>query len=87
MYENGYRNLQAAILTLAIFDFEKAIKKEKKSGKPSAERIALQKWFLSDWGELLSGGHGDYIISRCYNNVKEKRRSAILAPTRKSFLK
>ena len=31
----------------------------------------LEKWFLSEWGQMLSRGHGDEIIERCKREVMD----------------
>ncbi len=53
--------LQAAILEQAIHDY----KIELKCG--GGHR--LEKWFLSEWGQTLSRGHGEEIIERCKREV------------------
>lgn len=53
--------LQAAILEQAIHDY----KIELKCG--GGHR--LEKWFLSEWGQQLSRGHGVEIIERCKREV------------------
>ena len=53
--EIGVENLRSVIVISAIDDYRKA--------KTESEIIALKKWFLSDWGQLLSGNLGEYIIS------------------------
>lgn len=32
----------------------------------------LERFFRSGWGQLLSGGHGEYIIEKDYEVVKEE---------------
>lgn len=59
--------LRAAILRQAAIDYVNALKK----GKASDAR-AIERFFRSDWGELLSDGHGDFIITEC------KKRAGLL---------
>ena len=53
--------LQAAILEQAIHDY----KIELKCGGGHS----LEKWFLSEWGQRISRGHGKQIIERCKREV------------------
>ena len=59
--DEGLILLQAAILEQAIHDY----KIELKCG--GGHR--LEKWFLSEWGQMLSRGHGDGIIERIRREV------------------
>lgn len=58
---DGLILLQAAILEQAIHDY----KIELKCGGGHS----LEKWFLSEWGQTLSRGHGDVIIERIRREV------------------
>lgn len=55
--DEGLILLQAAILEQATHDYKMELKR---GGGHS-----LEKWFLSEWGQMLSRGHGDEIIERC----------------------
>lgn len=57
----GLTLLQAAILEQAIHDY----KTELKCGGGHS----LEKWFLSDWGQQISRGHGVEIIERCKREI------------------
>ena len=59
--DEGLILLQAAILEQAIHDY----KIELKCG--GGHR--LEKWFLSEWGQMLSRWHGEEIIERCKREV------------------
>lgn len=59
--DEGLILLQAAILEQAIHDY----KIELKSGGGHS----LEKWFLSEWGQLISRGHGVEIIKRCKREI------------------
>lgn len=50
----GVENLRSAIVISAINDYRKA--------KEKSTKDYLIKWFLSDWGQLLSGNLGELII-------------------------
>jgi hypothetical protein len=64
MYNIGLENLRVAILQQAIKDYASALRRNK-----SKEAYLLEKFFKSDWGELLSCNKGDYIISECKKRV------------------
>lgn len=52
--DDGVNNLRVAIITLAITDYN--------NPKYSNCRGSIERFLLSDWGQLLSGNLGDYII-------------------------
>ena len=64
---NGLDLLRKAILKRAIYDYKRHLKAHNKY--KSAE---FENWFLSDYGEWLSGGNGVFIITHCKNNIKIK---------------
>ena len=51
--------LSNAIVIRAAEDYRKALKKRKKD-----KARDLEEWFLSDWGQALSGGNGELIIEK-----------------------
>jgi hypothetical protein len=53
--DNGVMALRAAILNQAAIDYRQGSKKEK---------TWLEKWFLSDWGQFISGDMGEVIVER-----------------------
>jgi hypothetical protein len=66
--------LAAAILRVAAIDYEKALRRqmeEQESLEINKAVRRLEKFFLSDWGQLLSDSHGEIIIEKCRNNVYE----------------
>lgn len=65
-----YERLRAAILEQAIFDYKKALKKQNDS---TIE--ALERWFLSPYGEFLSDDRGAYIIENCRKCVDMKPKA------------
>lgn len=67
--DEGLILLQAAILEQAIHDY----KIELKCG--GGHR--LEKWFLSEWGQMLSRGHGDEIIERIRREVNNDVRDEL----------
>ena len=61
-------NLAFAIVKLAIEDYKEALE-EKLNARTIKDRMAakakiekLEKFFLSDWGQLLTDNHGEDII-------------------------
>jgi hypothetical protein len=63
--ENGVENLRVAILKQAINDYIFALRED-----AQAEIYRLETFFKSDWGELLSNNHSDYIITECKKRAK-----------------
>lgn len=60
-----YDRLRQEILTVAVDDYKTAIRKSKRLGYKCTQEQALENFFLGEWGQLLSGDHGEYIIERC----------------------
>ena len=74
----AYERLRTEVVRSAVKDLEKAIKKSKRQGSICNEQIALERWFLSKWGQLLSGDNGEYIIERCRNYpVPDRKRRLV----------
>ena len=61
----GYERLRTEIVKSAVNDYKNALKKSKRIGCKCTEETELEKWFLSKWGQLLSGDNGEYIIEKC----------------------
>ena len=59
--DDGLKFLQAAILKQAVHDY----KVELRVGGGAN----LEKWFLSEWGQMLSRGYGADIIERCKREI------------------
>ena len=62
---DGYTLLQIAIVRRAIGDYILALKKNN-----PAEKSKLERFFLSEWGQSLSGNRGEVIIERCKKQAK-----------------
>ena len=60
MNDEGLENLRIAILQQAAKDYISALRYNE-----GAKAYKLEKFFKSEWGELLSDNHGDFIISEC----------------------
>lgn len=65
MNDEGLENLRVAILQQAVKDYIAALKYDE-----GAKAYRLEKFFTSEWGELLSNNHGDFIISECRKRAK-----------------
>lgn len=57
---SSYDRVRLAVIEQAIADYKAALKK-----KDRYRICHLEKWFLSPWGEMWSGGHGQVIIEQC----------------------
>lgn len=67
-----YELIRAAILKQAVKDYKSALKWGR-----HREIATLERFFRSDWGQLLSYNHGEYIIENCkriINNQKGERK-------------
>lgn len=60
----GCEMLRFAIIRQAVEDYESALRR-----RDDGKCAALERWFLSDWGELLSDDAGELIIAKCKNRV------------------
>ena len=63
---DGYTNVRVGILQQAIKDYKRALRREDKGTIKYFER-----WFLSEWGQLLSGYTGEKIIIKARKEVKK----------------
>ena len=69
MVDGGYLDIAAAILTQAKDDYIYSLKHHHERSCANLERF-----FLSDWGQMLSFNHGEYIIEQCKKIVEEYRQ-------------
>ena len=65
-----YERLRTEIVKSAVDDYKKALRKSKRVGCKCAEEVELERWFLSKYGQLLSGDNGEYIIEKCHETYK-----------------
>ena len=63
---DGYTNVRVGILQRAIKDYKRALRREDKGTEKHLER-----WFLSEWGQFLSGNTGEKIIIKARKEVKK----------------
>ena len=66
----GYERLRTQIVKSAVKDYENALRKSKRLGAACKEQRELERWFLSKWGQMLSGDNGEYIIEKCQATYK-----------------
>lgn len=66
----GYERLRTQIVRSAVKDYENALRKSNRLGAACKEQRELERWFLSNWGQLLSGDNGEYIIEKCRKSYK-----------------
>jgi hypothetical protein len=62
---DGYENVRHAIVKQAIEDYARALIRGDKY-----KIITLERWFVSEWGQMLSGYNGEYIIEKVKKEVK-----------------
>lgn len=74
----GYELLAIAICKQAADDYAKELKISDKTGKKTHGAFLIERFFLSDWGDLLSFGQGQVIIEKVQadhrNKTKRKRK-------------
>ena len=81
--------LSAGILEQAIADY-KALLRGKVLYDGQRDIIpetteTLERFFLSDFGQLLSNGNGDYIIRRCKKEVAEEQAGGKIKKIKKRY--
>lgn len=70
----AYERLRTEIVRRAVNDLKRALRKSKKDGAICNEQIAMERWFLSNWGQFLCENRGEYIIERCSRDYKTADR-------------
>ena len=68
----AYQRLRTEIVWSAVKDYKKALKKSERDGAVCREQRTLERWFLSKWGQMLSGDNGEYIIEHCRQTYKHR---------------
>lgn len=68
----AYEKLRTEIVRSAVFDYKKALKKSDRLGVVCDEQRKLERWFMSKWGQLLTGDNGEYIMTKCQETYKCK---------------
>ena len=72
MNDECYENLAIAILNQAAKDWRDAMSKNR-----PAKAARMEKFFLSDYGQLLSAGNGQYIIDRLKEEFGDGRETNV----------
>ena len=65
---DGYERLRQGILKLAVKDYKSALKNGNKGKKTRLERF-----FRSEWGQLLGNDMGEEIIKQCRRSVRRDK--------------
>lgn len=66
-----------AIVSKAVEDYRNAMNDNRKQ-----KARALERWFLSDWGQCLSNCNGELIVERLRNESVADRKTRRNIPTR-----
>lgn len=61
-----YEFIRVAIIRRAVLDYQEALTR-----RNHAQAARLERFFRSGWGELLSYGHGEYIIDHTRKIVRD----------------
>ena len=59
-----YETLAIAIVRAAVADYRKELKRSKKEGYKTGEAKAIERFFLSEYGDLLTFGKGKVIMKQ-----------------------
>ena len=70
IFGDGASVLRQAILEQAIRDYESALRCRLKGECSRHSIVRLEGFFLSDYGQFLSDGHGEDIIRKCKSRVE-----------------
>ena len=74
--ENPYEKLANAIILQAVSDYRAALKKVKKNPKNRDaidEALQIEKFFQSEWYQVLTSVDGEYLIDRLRKEVSETK--------------
>lgn len=64
MNDKGAEYLARAIILYAVKDYRKALRDYRKSPYAITRVIAIERFFLSEYGQLLCYGRGAYIMEQ-----------------------
>ena len=79
----AYERIRIEIVRSAVNDLKKALRKSDREGAVCEAQIKMERWFLSDWGQMLCENRGEYIIDKCHKTYKApcgKLRAAPMTP-------
>ena len=68
---DGYHLLAIEIIRVAVEDYRKELIKSKKQNMKTRECYRLERFFRSDYGQMLSFGRGEYIIEKIQKEVEK----------------
>lgn len=74
--ENPYEKLANAIILQAVSDYRAALKKVKKNPNNRDaidEALQIEKFFRSEWYQVLTAVDGEYLIDRLRKEVSETK--------------
>ena len=74
--ENPYEKLANAIILQAVSDYRAVLKKVKKNPKNRDaidEALQIEKFFRSEWYQVLTSVDGEYLIDRLRKEVSETK--------------
>ena len=74
--EDPYEKLANAIVLQAVSDYRAALKKVKKNPKNRDaidEALQIEKFFRSEWYQVLTSVDGEYLIDRLQKEVSETK--------------
>lgn len=74
--ENPCEKLANAIVLQAVLDYRAALKKVKKNPKnrdAMDEALQIEKFFRSEWYQVLTSVDGEYLIDRLRKEVSETK--------------
>jgi hypothetical protein len=66
----GYERLRIEIVRAAVTDYKAALRRSAREGRKCDKEIALERFFLSGWGQALSGDNGQIIIDKCREDCR-----------------
>ena len=66
----AYERLRTAIVRSVVIDLKRAMRESDRLGVVCDRQIELEGWFLSRWGQMLSGDNGEFIIEKCRQTYK-----------------
>lgn len=67
---DGYERLRTEIVRSAVNDYKAALRRSAREGQKCCKEIALERFFLSAWGQALSGDNGRFIIDKCREDCR-----------------
>ena len=72
---NGYQLLAMAVVNQAAEDYRNELKISGRQGEKTYGALALERFFLSEWGDLLSFGMGEVILEKLQKEFKPRRKA------------